>query len=246
MWPEVPPEQWCEALDATIEELLDATDCHHPPVNALTLAAKLGLIVAIDQRQASRARYVRLAAPAAARELILLRPDPRPERRQWAVAHEIGEHISHRVFARLGINAGESVGAREAVANTLASRLLLPQAWFAHAVDQVDGCLFALKERFPTASHELIARRMLELPRPVVIAIYDQGKLQWRRSNLPGRLPRMSCEEQAVWQCCHASGEVQHASSDCWDVTAWPIHEPDWTREIVQARPRWDDTAWGL
>lgn len=239
MWPDVPAEQWNEALDETVAEVLAQGGCHEPPVDALAVAARLGLIVALDGRQAGRARCVRVAATAA--QLILLRPDPRPERWQWAVAHEIGEHVSHRVFEWLGIDAGEAAGAREAVANRFASRLLLPQDWFAAAATETGGCLLALKERFRTASHELIARRLLDLPNPLVMAVFDQGKLQWRRSNLPGRLPAWSGEEQTAWQRCHETGKPQERHNERWDVTAWPIHEPDWRREIVQARLRWDD-----
>lgn len=240
MWPEVPPEQWNQALDETVAEVLEQAGCHAPPVDALVLAAKLGLIVAVDGRQTSRARCVRVAA-VPAQPLILLRPDPRPERRQWAVAHEIGEHVSHCVFERLGIDAAEAAGAREAVANRFASRLLLPHDWFAAAAAETGGCLLALKECFPTASHELIARRLLDLSDPLVVAVFDHGKLQWRRSNLPGRLPAWSAEEQAVWRRCHETGQPQERQNERWEVRAWPVHEPNWRREIVQARLRWDD-----
>ena len=41
------------------------------------------------------------------RATILLRPEPRHERRHWAVAHEIGEHVAHRVFAGWGADPRE-------------------------------------------------------------------------------------------------------------------------------------------
>ena len=63
---------------------------------------------------------------------ILLRSDPRAERRQWALAHEIGEHAAHRVFLRLGVDFREvTANEREALANSMAGRLLLPTRWFA-------------------------------------------------------------------------------------------------------------------
>ena len=85
--------------------------------------------MAVDDRQQGRARYVRLGSHRAARPkaTILLRPDPRCERRQWAVAHEIGEHVAHRVFHLLGIDPREAApDRRERAANHLAGRLLLP------------------------------------------------------------------------------------------------------------------------
>ena len=62
---------------------------------------------------------------------ILLRPDPRPERLQWAVAHEIGESCAYQVFERLAVDPHEAPpGSREMVSNQLAARLLLPREWF--------------------------------------------------------------------------------------------------------------------
>ena len=86
-----------------------------------------------------------------------------------AVAHEIGEHIAYRVFARWGADPVETAAnAREQVANWLAGRLLLPTAWFAADGTACGWDLLALKARYNTASHELIARRMLECRPPVM------------------------------------------------------------------------------
>ena len=46
------------------------------------------------------------------------------------------------------------------------TRLLLPMKWFALAATEFDHDLMQLKGRFQSASHELIARRMLDLPHP--------------------------------------------------------------------------------
>ena len=103
------------------------------------------------------------------RATILLRPEPRFERRQWAVAHEIGEHVACRVFALWGVDPRETqANAREHVANNLAGRLLLPTAWFAADAVACGWDLLGLKARYRTASHELIARRMLECRPPVI------------------------------------------------------------------------------
>ena len=98
-----------------------------PPVDALTLARALHLSVAWDERQSGRGRIVRLSefAGTPSRGSILLRPDPRLERQQWAVAHEIGELFASRVFDQLGIDPRKApAGARETLANQLAGRLL--------------------------------------------------------------------------------------------------------------------------
>ena len=133
MFPEYTREELAAGLDAVAMDLLAAAGVDGPPVDAFDLARRLGITVAVDDCQRGRARYVRLDArrPARSRPTILLRSDPRGERRHWAVAHEIGEYAAYRVFAQWGVDVREIVPqAREEVANRLAGRLLLPTAWF--------------------------------------------------------------------------------------------------------------------
>ena len=134
MFPEFAREEIAAALDTVAMQSLVEGGLARPPVNAFRIARALGITVATDDRQQGRARYVRLSGRPTARPraTILLQSDPRAERRQWALAHEIGEHVAHRVFAALGVDPCETVaGAREVVANHLAGRLLLPTPWFA-------------------------------------------------------------------------------------------------------------------
>jgi len=86
--------------------------------------------------------------------------EPRLERRQWAVAHEVGESIAQRVFVRMGVSFVDIPPAgRERVANHLASCLLLPRDWLISDGEAVEWDLTELKKIYSTASHELIARR---------------------------------------------------------------------------------------
>ena len=233
MLPEIPPEEYAACLDGVVEELLREAGVHAPPVDAFAVARGLGVTVARDDRQQGRARFVRLQSHrgTAPRATILLRSDPRTERRHWAVAHEIGEHAAWRVFSALGADPKEvAPAARETVANHLAGRLLLPQRWFAEDGPAENWDLEALKGRYRTASHELIARRMLEFPSPIIISIFDQGRLFLRRSNLPGAVPPPSDEETRQQQAAHATGFSQSEAS----IRCWPIHEPGWKREILR------------
>ncbi len=209
MFPGLTAEEISAGLDAAVMEVLREAGVEGPPVDPLAVAEALGIIVASDDRQEGRARYVRLGGRRgrSSRATILLRPDPRSERRHWALAHEIGEHVAHRVFAQLGTDPREAApNAREAVANQMAGRLLLPTAWFAADGSALGWDLFALKRRYATASHELIARRMLEMPAPAIVSIFDQGRLYFRRSNLPGRVPPPCFIEE--WEGLHAVGTL--------------------------------------
>ena len=244
MLSEVPADQFSAALDACSADVLWEAGVAQPPIDATLVAERIGLVVARNDALACRGRLVQLADPrggSAEQGTIVVGPAERPERLQWAVAHEIGESIAYRVFATLGVKADEAPeNAREQVANHLASCLLLPRDWFAADGPLLDWDLFALKHRYPTASHELIARRMLEMTTPIVITLCDLGSVRWRRTNAGGRPPRLLPEESKIWREAHESGEPSSADLDpattgLESTHAWPIHEPDWKREILRS-----------
>jgi len=242
MLPELTHEETAVALDEVAAELLHEAGVTQPPVDAFAVAGALGITVARDDCQSGRARYVRLRSYAGdPRATILLQSDPRRERQHWAIAHEIGEHAAWRVFGRLDVDPREaSPGCRESVANHLAGRLLLPSEWFVSHAAVCDWDLLELKAGFRTASHELIARRMLECPPAVIISICDQGRLSFRRSNVPGRAPPLSDAERACWQAVHREARPDEREADGHRVRSWPVHEPQWKREILRTEvPDW-------
>lgn len=244
MLPEIPQPQLVAVLDEVVFGLLAAADIHQPPVDAFRVAAAIGVPVVRDETQPGRARYVRLATAgltsgcSSAGPSILLRSDPRPERLQWAVAHELGEHVAAEVFERLGIATVDiAVAARETVANHLANRLLLPTSMLAGAGAQCDWDLAALKTSFATASHELIARRMLEFEPLVCISIFDHGRLTLRRSSNSGRAPPLTPLEQSCQAAANRTGRPAARIGQAMRVRAWPVHEPGWKREILRSEP---------
>ena len=247
MLSEIPADQFAAALDACAADVLWEAGVTEPPVDATVVAERIGLVVAHNDAMACRGRLVQLADPrggTVGQGTIVVGPAERPERLQWAVAHEIGESVAHRVFAALGVRPDDAPdNAREQVANHLASCLLLPRNWFAADGPLLDWDLFALKQRYTTASHELIARRMLEMPPPIVVTLCDLGNVRWRRSNRGGRPPRMLPEEDGVWRTSArvrrtASAILDPATTGLESVHAWPIHEADWKREILRSALR--------
>lgn len=237
MLPEIPPEQLCAVLEELVEERLSAASIEAPPVDAMALAASLELIVAHDRRLEHRARLVRLNYAAGhSRTSILIAPDPREERRHWSVAHEIGEHLAEQACRRLGVRADELAGhGRERLANLMAARILLPGVWFFADARREGWDLVALKAIYCTASHELIARRMLDGKPEIIVSVYDHDRCSWRKSNLPGRLPLPSQSELRCRGKAHQTGEAARQENSRESVIAWPVHEPDWKREIVRA-----------
>jgi Zn-dependent peptidase ImmA (M78 family) len=241
MLTEIPVEQLAEAIKDCASELLAEAGIDRPPVDAVTMAQRLGLIVARDGRSDVRGRFVRMAHPGGVgRGTIFLAEEPRRERRQWATAHEIGEFAALRVFDMLSVDAEDIVPAeREMVANQLANGILLPHDWFRADGYAVDWDLFELKQVYTTASHELIARRMLAMSPAVIVSLFDQGKLIWRKSNVLRRPPLLVPAEQGTWQVAHednqpAQYECRDLPDGLRDVRCWPVHEPRWKREILR------------
>jgi IrrE N-terminal-like domain len=244
MMAEIAEDEFAAALDACSAEILWEAGVFEPPVDAFAVAAGLRLDVAWDLAMPARGRFLRLAErnrrQADGGGTIVVGAAERPEREQWAVAHEIGESVAYRVFERLGLAFDEAVPtAREIVANRLASALLLPRRWLVADGPELGWDLLALKERYATASHELIARRMLEMRPLIVITLCDLGRVRWRRSNVTARPPALAPDERSIWQEAHVTGLPATAlldpESGLQCVSCWPIHEPDWKREILRS-----------
>jgi len=247
MLSEIPSEQFAAAIDSCVREVLAEGSIVRPPVDALLLAGRLDLLVARDSGMEGRARFVRLGQGGGAGQgTILLADEPRAERRHWAIAHEVGESVAHRVFASLGVSPVDiPTAGRERVANQLASGLLLPHDWFAADGNSLGWDLLELKKIYATASHELIVRRMLEMQPTVIVTLFDQGQTQWRQSNVVGRPPRLTMPEIETWRTTHQQGKpARYCGEDLpegiEDVRCWAVHEPGWRREILRMElERW-------
>lgn len=227
---------WAIRLDDVAADVLEQAGIAGPPVDALLVAERLKILVVFDAAQQGRARHKKLGGSSS----IFLKPDERPERLQWAAAHELGEVFAHRVAEPVDLH-GSGTGAREQIASQIASRLLLPRGWFFTDAQLLDGDLFELKKRYSTASHELIAWRLLDLPQPSIVSIFDQGRLMRRRAQPGGQSPPLSPIERACWRQVHQTGEPLQQAVGSLRVQAWPVHEPHWRREILRTRPSDDE-----
>jgi hypothetical protein len=226
MW-DVPGEELRAAVEGCAEELLWRVAVEEPPVDALDVANRLGIVVARNEALSTRAKFVRLP-----QNTIVVGRNERPERRQWAIAHEIGESVAHQVFQSLGVSAQDLTPPwREQIANELAVCLLLPYRWFSADGRALDWDLLRLKQRYSTASHELIARRMLAMRPPVAVTLCDHGRITWRRCNATLAVPPLSGPERRAWRHSHSTGRSCALGGA---VRCWPIHEPRWRREVIR------------
>ncbi|MBL8795808.1 MAG: ImmA/IrrE family metallo-endopeptidase [Planctomycetia bacterium] len=233
MHDELPREEVVDVLDRVIDELLDAAGVVQPPVDVIALAqTHLKMVVCLDRRQQTRGRAQR----ASGGQLICLRPEPTEERHQWTVAHEIGEHWKADLLARLGIDPeGTGPMAGESLANLFAYRLLAPSRWFAADAPACDYDLLQLKARYRTASHEVLAWRLLDLPAPCIITIVDNERVYRRRSNGIRVTRRLGRAEEDCLRRVHEHGRPVTVRHEPWTVQGWPVHRPDWKREVLRA-----------
>ncbi len=220
-------------VDRMVEELLTAAGVARPPVDVLALAQRhLGMQVCLDRRQQQRGRAQRVAG----RRQIFLRPEPTEERHQWTVAHEIGEHFKVPLLQRLGITPGETRAmAGESLANLFAYHLLVPSCWFTADAPAGDYDLLALKQQYRTASHEVIAWRLLDLPAPCIITIIDNDHIYRRRSNAWPVRRQLEPVEQECQRAVHGRGRPCVVRDNGWTVQGWPVHQADWKREVLRS-----------
>jgi Zn-dependent peptidase ImmA (M78 family) len=233
MQDDLPRDDVVATVDRMVNELLATARIETPPVDAIALAqGHLGMVVCMDKRQLQRGRAQR----AAGTRQIYLRPEPTEERHQWTVAHEIGEHLKPDLLRRLGIAPHEAkamVG--ESLANLFAYRLLVPSRWFADDAPALAYDLLALKDRYRTSSHEVLAWRMLDLPASCIITIVDNETIHRRRSNAWPTKRELAPAEAKCQRFVHVHGKPKLMAADGWTVQGWPVHTPEWKREILRS-----------
>ena len=220
-------------VDRMVEELLTAAKISEPPVDAIALAQQhLGMVVCLDKRQAQRGR----GQQAAGQRHIYLRPEPREERHQWTVAQEIGVSLRADLLGKLGLPPGDAKGmTRESLANLFALHLLAPTCWFADDARALNFNLAALKKRYRTASHEVLAWRWLDLPQPCIVTILDNEHIHRRRSNAWPTNRQLEPAEIKAQQYVHHYSRAKIVQEDGWTVQGWPVHQVDWKREILRS-----------
>src|SRR5437660_4022192 len=233
MLDDLPRADVIAALDRFVTELLLEARIDGPPVDAIALAQRhLGMEICLDGRQQQRGRAQR----AAGKKQIFLRPEPTEERHQWTVAHEIGEHLKPALLERLGIPPEETRAMTgESVANLFAHRLLVPTCWFAADAPAFDYDVLALKQRYRTSSHEVLALRFLDLPEPCIVTVVDNDHISRRRSNAWRVRKKLEAAEKQCQRYVNHYSRPHVVHEDGWTVQGWPVHQADWKREILRS-----------
>ena len=225
---------WRDACEDVASEMLAAAGLGEGPVDAFALAASMGVEVVIDRTLLGRTRFKRLGGTPT----IFLKPDAVEERQHWALAKELGERSVDRVLDRLGRRSDgrvERIGGRmrEQIATELASRLLLPGRQFHAVLDETDGDLHALKERFATASYDLILLSLLRWPEASVVTLFDDRQ-PIRRFGNREHSPKMTALEHEVWSTMRRTGRRCERIEDGVRVQGWVVRDDDGVRHMLR------------
>jgi hypothetical protein len=230
---DIPREDVVGAIDRVVEELLERAAVEVPPVDAIALAQRhLGMVVCLDRRQQQRGRVQR----AGRRPQIFLRPEPTEERHQWTVAREVGEHLRPQLLARLGLGPEQAKAlGGESILNLFSSHLLVPTRWFTRDAPALGYDVLELKQRYATASHEVLALRFLDLGEPCVVTILDNDHIHRRKSNGPRVRKELAPAEEKCQRYVNKYSRPRVVREKGWTVQGWPVHQSDWKREILRS-----------
>jgi hypothetical protein len=223
---EATAEEVLEAVGRVAAEAMASAAVTAPPVDAFVLLARFGIAVVVGRRGSRSPRGL----------AVILDVDWSEERRQWAAAQAVGARFCGEVLGRLGAPRDDrgSLGA-VSLSNLLAVRLLLPTDWFGADAAACGYDLLELKHRYNTASHELIAWRMLDLPAGCVVTVVADGKVVRRRSN-GGRVSKaLGVAEQECLRLVRDDDEPHVVRAEGWTVRGWPIQRESVDRVILRS-----------
>jgi hypothetical protein len=223
------------AIDRLVDDVLSNAGITQPPVFAIEIAKRRGLQVRFDEREGRRGKD-----PLSRSLAVDLKAEVNEEARQWAAARAIGQHYKRELMARLEADDSPRI-AGESLANLFAYHLLVPASWVVDDINAIGYDLPALKERYRTASHEVIAWRFLDLPEPCIVTIVDNDVVSRRRSNGVRVTRQLSPPERQCQRYVNHYSRPRTVQAQGWTVRGWPVHRTDWKREILRSTVEEDE-----
>jgi len=215
-------EEVAEMLDGIVEDLLAACQIEGPPVEPKKIADKLGIVYDEAELRGRRGQSFRRRG----RQHVEVQREDRPERKNFALAHEIMELELKKVL--------DDPGECHRRANLGASFLLMPTKWFREECFRTGFDIGELKKVFYTASWEAVALRTLNFS-AAIITILDGGRVTRRKSSYSFYVPRkLSQEEKEVVQQVLRTRKTHRKHFSSCEVAAYPVFEKEYRRVIVR------------
>jgi len=215
-------EEASELLNRIVEDLLATCEIDRPPVEPRKIADTLGLVYDETELEGRRGQSFRRYG----RQHVEIHRKDRPERKNFALAHEIVELELKKVL--------EDHRESHRWANLGASFLLMPTPWFREECFKTGFDIAKLKKVFSTASWEAISLRTLNFSE-AVITIVDNGHVTRRKSSYPFYVPKkLSDEEKQLVAEVLRTGKVQRRYFPSCDVIGYPVFEKEHKRVILR------------
>jgi hypothetical protein len=225
-------EDVAQRADRIVDDLLTAAGVTQPPVDALAVARHLGMTIREEEANESQGRPRRKAAAG----VLVIARDGSEECRQWTAAQAVGERLKPDLMRRLGLDpAAPRAFSGESFADMIARRLLTPTAWFSHDARAAGWDVPEVQRLYTTASLELTAWRLLDLTEPCIITLIESDHIQRRRSNAWRVNKTLQPAERECQRYVHVFSRPRTVAADGWTVQGWPLHKPDWKREILRS-----------
>lgn len=169
--------------------------------------------------------------------MLLIRPEESTvaagERECFACAHELAESsVAARILTKAGVD-DPSDELREWTCNLFAGALLAPADWFRQAWQEQAGDLRRVKRVFGTASHEVLARRLITWEVPTVVTVVDNGRVTSRTGNCQHIDKLTPTERQAVEKLSGRQRTID-LTAEPLRVEGWRIDADGWERIILR------------
>ncbi len=229
-----------DAIDRAVREALDQARVTELPVDAVALAQdQFGLRVEYVEEEDEPREYGAPPKRRFGRDTIVLKSEQSEEAHQVLAARGVAMRLLPRVFDILGFVPGaENRAAEKQLIGLIVPRLLLPTRWFAREARQAGFDLFALKEKFPTHGHDLMAWRFLDIDDEAsVVTVVDDGNVVARRGNRFAVTKKLTDAEQACLEAVIGTDEPARVRRDDWTAWGWPTKGIPFRRIILRAVP---------
>lgn len=215
-------EEASELLDRIVESLLADCEIDQPPVEPKRIADTLGLVYNETKLEGRRGQSFRRYG----RQHVEIHHKDRPERKNFALAHEVMELELKKVL--------EDQRECHRWANLGASFLLMPTAWFRDECQKTGFDIAELKTIFSTASWEAVALRTLNFSESI-ITVVDNGRVTRRKSSYAFYVPKkLSDDETQVVAEVLRTGQVEQQHFPSCEVIGYPVFEKEQKRVILR------------
>lgn len=232
-------EDLVDAIDKSINALLDQAGVSEPPIDALALLQnQFGFRIDYDVPH-DAPRYGDRPQRRSRPNQLILHPDASLEAQNMLAARSIAKKLIPTILTKLGIAPGtENPNASASLVGIITPRLLVPSRWYGADARRADWDLITLKDRYSTANWDTLAWRMLEVDdEPCVIAIVDDGIVSSRRGNRFSVTRALTAAEQACLTRVQENDEPARVRQDGWTANGWPTQGIPFRRIVLRATP---------